>query len=141
MQAGGHVVPDGHGGKRRGALEDHADVTADFDGVDAARVDVAAVEQDFAFHARRGDRLVHPVEAPEQGRLAAPRRADDGRDMTVEEIDARAAHRAQRSEVRVQLADADTHRGAGRRFSRRRRHPRANHIRQLSHRPHQSAIE
>ena len=106
-ESGGDVVADRHRGKRRRALEHHADVASHLDRVHAARVEVAPVEEHFALHARQRHRLVHAVEAPQQRRLPAPRRADDRGHLAIGEVDRHVAHGALRSKERVELAHRD----------------------------------
>ena len=77
-QAGGDVVGDRHGRERVGLLEDHADLLAHVGQPVARRVDVLAVEEHLAGQLGAGHRLVHPVEDPQEGRLAAARRPDEG---------------------------------------------------------------
>ena len=62
--------------ERVGLLEHHADAGAQLDHVDARVVDVHAVELDRAGDPRDRDGVVHPVDAAQEGRLAAARRAD-----------------------------------------------------------------
>src|SRR5579883_856525 len=76
-QAREHVLRDRHGRERVRLLEHHADAAAHAHRIDAARVDVVAVEPDAALDAGAGEHLVHAVEAAHERRLAAARRADD----------------------------------------------------------------
>jgi hypothetical protein len=66
-QADGHVLGDGHGGKRVGFLEHHAHAAADDDRFHRRIVNVLAEQADFALHARLGDEFVHAVQGPEEG--------------------------------------------------------------------------
>jgi hypothetical protein len=52
-------------------LEHHADPPADLGGVDALAVDVVALVADRSFDPGAGYEVVHPVEAAEDGALAA----------------------------------------------------------------------
>src|SRR5699024_998608 len=72
-----HVLLDAHGGERVGALEHHADLAADVDGVDARAVDVSAVHEHLAGDAGSGDDLVHAVECAQHCGFAAARGADE----------------------------------------------------------------
>ena len=78
LEAGGHVVVDGHGGKGVGALEDHAHAAANLDrrGV---LIDVEVADADSAGDPRDGIGLVHAVEAAHKGAFAASRGADQRR--------------------------------------------------------------
>ena len=76
---GDHVVPDGHGRERVGALEHHPDRAPHGGGIDALGVDVLTVQQDLAGDPGAHDDLVHAVERAEEGGLAAPGGADEGR--------------------------------------------------------------
>src|SRR6266850_689426 len=78
LEARHHVVDDRHGGERIGALEHHSDPAPEVDRVHAPRVEVSPVDQDVAALARAGHQLVHPVDAADEGALAAARGADDG---------------------------------------------------------------
>ena len=81
-QAESHVAIDAHG-KGIGLLEDHADMAANRDGIDAGMVDVLAVEMDVPFEAETADQVVHAVQAAEHGALAAARGTDEGRDAVL----------------------------------------------------------
>src|SRR5690606_42006537 len=80
LDAREHVVGDRHRGERVGALEHHADLTADLDRVDTLAVQVDAVHDRLALDARTGDDLVHAVEGAEEGGLAAAGGPDEGGD-------------------------------------------------------------
>jgi hypothetical protein len=79
---GRDVVEDRHRRERVGALEDHADGPADVHRVHLGGVEVVVVEHDAALDAAAGDDLVHAVQRPQEGRLAAAGRADEGRHGT-----------------------------------------------------------
>ena len=66
-------------------LEDHADVGAHRDRVDALRVDVLAVVGHLALDPGAGDQVVHPVQAAQHGGLAAAGRADQRGDLVLAE--------------------------------------------------------
>ena len=59
-----------------GLLEHHADTGAKLHHVEAGIVDIFPVELDAARHPADVDGIVHPVEAAQEGRLAAARGAD-----------------------------------------------------------------
>ena len=61
-------------------LEDHPDPPPHLDPVDVAAVDVVAVVEDLALDPEARHRVVHPVEAAQEGRLAAAGGADQGGD-------------------------------------------------------------
>ena len=74
-------------GERIGLLEHHPDAGAQLNDVHVGAVDVLAVELDAAGHPGRRDGVVHPVEAAQEGRLAAARRADERGDAIVVDVD------------------------------------------------------
>jgi hypothetical protein len=80
-------------GEGVGLLEHHADPRAQLHHVHRGGVDIFAVERDRAFDPRRGDGVVHAIEGPQEGRLAAARRADEGGDMVHVDIDRHALDR------------------------------------------------
>jgi hypothetical protein len=57
-------------------LKDHAYTSANLDRVHVCSVEVEGPVQDAAFEACAGDEIVHPVEAPQQCALPAPRGTD-----------------------------------------------------------------
>ena len=77
-QAVGHVLEDGFR-EGVGLLEYHAHILAEFVDIDAAVIDVPAVDQAFAGQPRGGDQVVHAVEQAQERRLAAARGADERR--------------------------------------------------------------
>jgi hypothetical protein len=83
-QAVGDVLVD-RLGKRVGLLEDHRDAHAHLDRIDVPVDDVHAVgiKQDLALVAHVRVEVVHAVEAAQEGRLAAARRADQGGDLVL----------------------------------------------------------
>ena len=81
LEAGEDVVADAHGRERVGLLEHHADAHADLLGPHAGPVDVLAVEEHLAGERGARHQLVHAVEQPEEGRLAASGRADERGDV------------------------------------------------------------
>src|SRR5262249_11635784 len=73
-------------GERVRALEHHADAAADRDRVDAGAVDRIAVQLDLAHDAAPGNELVHPVERPQERRLATTGRSDQGGDVLADDV-------------------------------------------------------
>ena len=67
-------------------LENHADAGAQFDDVDRRIVDILLIERDLAGDAADVDRVVHAVQAAQEGRLAATGRADQRRDLALVDI-------------------------------------------------------
>ena len=80
--AEGDVVVDRHRERRR-LLEHHADAGAQQIEIDVRRENVLAVEHDLALGALIGIEIVHAVEDAQQRRLAAARRADEGRHLAL----------------------------------------------------------
>jgi hypothetical protein len=74
-------------GQRVGALEDHADVLAQLDEGDVGVVDVLVVDADFAGGGDVAVAFVDPVEAAEQGGLAAAGGPDQGGDAALADVD------------------------------------------------------
>ncbi len=81
LRPGEHVVADVHGRERVRLLEHHADAHADLLGAGAGRVDVLAVEPDLPGERGARHQLVHAVEQPQEGGLAAARRPDERGDL------------------------------------------------------------
>src|SRR5262249_33369435 len=78
----GHVVEDAHG-KRVGLLEHHPDVPAHRDRVHPPPVDLLSGEVDAALEPETANEIVHAIEGPEHGALAAPRRSDEAGDLAL----------------------------------------------------------
>ena len=73
--------------KRIGFLEHHADPPAEFHAVHLRAVDLDAIDPDAAARdPGAGDEVVHPVEAAQQGGLAAAGRADEGGDLVALDV-------------------------------------------------------
>ena len=79
------VVVDRHG-KRRRLLEHHADTGAQRVHVGVGGDDVLAVHHRPPGGALAGIQIVHPVQHPQQRRLAAAGRADHAGDLTVRQV-------------------------------------------------------
>ena len=82
LEAREDVVLDRHGWERVWALEDHTDLGADADRVNAWAVNVVAVEQDLALDVCAWDDFVHAVQGPQEGGLTATGWADERGDRT-----------------------------------------------------------
>ena len=112
-------------------LEHHADAAPQVDDVDGRGVDVLAVDMDGAFDPCAWHDVVHPVQRPQERRLAAPGRTDERGDLVRADPDRDLVEDAARPVVEIQLRDVDLGRhvrrdrrgGAGRRCdgARRRR--------------------
>jgi len=75
----GHVL-ENRLRERVGFLEHHTDARAQGRDVDLGRVQVRAVEAQAPFDSHLVDQVVQPIEAAQQGGFAAARRADEGGD-------------------------------------------------------------
>ena len=106
LEAGGHVVVDGHGGKGIGALEDHAHAAANFDRL-GVRVDVDVADADGAGDARDGIGLVHAVKAAHEGAFAAARGADQRRGVICRDVEIDVLQRVIGAVPRIQVCDFD----------------------------------
>ena len=102
-------------------LEDHPDAAADGDRIDRLREQVLAVEQDPALGAVRRDEVVHPVDRPQQRRLAAAGRADQRGDRVLGDLDVDVADRPERAVVARHVLELDDVLAARSRGRRRRR--------------------
>src|SRR5439155_27226983 len=87
LQPGGHIVVNLHRRERSGPLEHHADAAPQLDRIDTGIVDVLTVEQHFARDPAPLRQLVHAVQTAQEGRLAAPGRADQRGDRVLWEED------------------------------------------------------
>ena len=84
------------------ALEDDADVAAKRIEVDAGAGHAIAMQADFA-----GLNLLEPIDAAEQSRLAAARRADEADDLMLLDIEAQIAQDCKRAELLPDLVDLE----------------------------------
>ena len=98
-RAEGEVVVDRFRERVR-LLEDHADPAPHLDRIDVGSIQVDAVVQDRALDPRRLDEVVHPVEAPQHGRLAAAGGSDEGGDLVLADGEVDVAHGAERRRSR-----------------------------------------
>ena len=80
FQASRDVVVDRHRRERVRPLEHHADAATQRHRIDPRRVDVVIVEEHLAGDVGAGNDFVKSIQAAQEGRLAAPRRADQGGD-------------------------------------------------------------
>ncbi len=80
--AEGDILVDRHRERRR-LLEYHADARTQQIEIVSGRDDVLALEHDLALGTLAGIEVVHPVHHPEQRRLAAARRTNEGGDLTI----------------------------------------------------------
>jgi hypothetical protein len=103
----GDVLED-RAGQRHGRREDHAQLPAQLDDVDLGRVDVAAVELDRALVPGAADEVVEAVEGAEEGRLAAPGRADDPQDLVAADVEVEGLDLADVAERLAEAADLDS---------------------------------
>src|SRR5262249_10113438 len=69
-------------------LEHHADPPSDRDRVDAGTVNRIAVELDLAGDLAARDQLVHPVQGPQERRLAAARGSDQRGHVLADDVEA-----------------------------------------------------
>ena len=83
----GHIVIDGHG-KGIGLLEHHADAAAQVGDVLAGGIDVLSPVEQGAVDLHPGDQVVHPVDGPQEGGLAAAGGPDKGGDLVLRDLDA-----------------------------------------------------
>ncbi len=86
-RAVGNVVVNRHGEGIR-FLKHHADPLAQKRHVDAAGVDVFAVEEDASLYFYAGDQVVHSVQGFQKGRFAAAGRPDQRRYFFFGDVDA-----------------------------------------------------
>src|SRR5215210_393444 len=104
--AEGDVVPD-RLRERVWPLEDHSDPAPQLDRVDARGVDVGAVVEDLALRARAWHEVVHPVDGPQERRLAAAGGPDERRDPAGRDGERDLPDRAEATVPARQLAELD----------------------------------
>ena len=104
--AEGDVLVDRHRERRR-LLEHHADARAQQVDVLVGAQQVVAVEQHLAGGALAGIEVVHAVQHAQQRRLAAARRADEGRRLVGVERQADALERPAVAVEEIEIADRD----------------------------------
>src|SRR5215475_12537851 len=100
------VVVDRHRERRR-FLEHHSHARAEVGRVDPLAEDALAVEQQLALGALLGVQLEHPVEAAQEGRLAAARRTDEGGHVVAVDIQVDALQRMELPVVEVEVLGGD----------------------------------
>ena len=101
------VVSDGHRWEGVRLLENHTHLAPQEHGVHVGPVDVDAVEPDLPFIACDWDHLMHTVEAPDEGRLAATARSNNGKDPTRWDIQVDAMEDAVVAKPSLQSGDLD----------------------------------
>ena len=94
-------------GEGIGALEDHTDLLPEVEEVGAGPVDVISVDEDLPRDPDVLDEIRHPVERPEEGRLAAARRPDEGGDPVLLDVQADALEGLELPVVEIEVADFD----------------------------------
>ena len=104
--AEGDVLVDRHR-KRRRLLEHHADAGAQQIEVLLRRQHVLAVEQHLALGALVRIEVVHAVEDAQQRRLAAARRADEGRHLVLRRAAGDVLQRSAVAVIEIEVADRD----------------------------------
>ena len=102
--AEGDVLVDRHR-KRRRLLEHHADAGPQQVEIDTRIDDVEAVELHLSFGVLVRIKVVHPVEHPQQRRLPAARRADEGRHLVLVERQGDALQRPGLAVEELEIAD------------------------------------
>ena len=100
------VVADRQGQRVR-ALEDHADLLAHLDELDVRVVDVVAEDLDAARRADVAQAFVDPVDAAQEGRLAAAGRADQRGDDALLDVEVDVEQRLEGAVPEVELARLD----------------------------------
>src|SRR5204863_4696130 len=88
-------------------LEDHADMAAHRDRVDAGPADVLAVILDRAGLREAGNQVVHAVETADERALAAAGRADDRRDEVLVDVERDVLQRRPAAVEGVEALDAE----------------------------------
>ena len=102
--AEGDVLVDRHRERRR-LLEHHADAGPQQVEIDTRIDDVEAVELHLSFGVLVRIKVVHPVEHPQQRRLPAARRADEGRHLVLVERQGDALQRPGLAVEELEIAD------------------------------------
>src|SRR5690349_7252680 len=82
----------------------HADLGTDQRDIVLALQDVLAIQQDLAFGALLGIELEHAVQRAQQRRLAAARRADEGGDLLLGDVEVDVLQRVEAAVEEVQVA-------------------------------------
>src|SRR5215467_5264057 len=104
--AEGDVLEDRHRERRR-LLEHHADTGAQQVEVLPGRQDVLAVEQHLPLRTLVRVEIIHPVEHPQERRLAAARGADEGRHLLLVERHRDRLERPMVTVEELEVADRD----------------------------------
>src|SRR5918993_1404827 len=113
-RAGHHVLQRRHVREEVELLEHHADAGAEARQLSAARHGVLGAEGDepVADLQRAGRRLLQQIDAAQERRLAAARRADHHHDLAAIDLERHAAHRLDRAVALAQALGLDHHRAA-----------------------------
>ncbi len=106
-EAVGNVVIDRFR-ERIGALENHTDAAAKVD--DIERVNLLAIEKNFADDARVANRFVHAIERAQECGLAATGRADERSDFVLGNLKTQSEDGLLRTIKKVQVGDLETQR-------------------------------
>ncbi len=75
--------------------------------IDPGVVEVDPVVEDLALDPGDLDEVVHPVEAAQHGGLAAPRRADEGGDLLLADLQRHVAHCPELAVEDAEVADIE----------------------------------
>src|SRR5882724_10270341 len=126
------VLVDRHR-KRRRLLEHHADPRPQQIEVETWIEDVGMVQHQLAGGALPRIEIVHPVENAQERRLAAARRADEGRDAVGAKREVDVLQRVVFAIVEIQIARDHLRRRLGQRHRRRRSAGRTHGDRQIVH--------
>src|SRR5262245_2365434 len=109
-QPKGYVMKDAHG-KGIGLLEDHTDIAAYDDWIYVGCVNGLAAEMHMPFETKATYQVVHAIETPQGGTLAAARRTNKGRDLALLNGDMAVAHGEKFAVVQVVNLAVDNHLG------------------------------
>src|SRR6185312_8265801 len=101
-----HVLENRHW-KGGGPLKHHANAQPQVRDVDGGREDVLSIEQDLTRRAMARIKGVHAVADPQQRRLPATGRSDEGRDAAVAQREAHILQRLRETVVEVQIPHFD----------------------------------
>ena len=101
LRAEGHVFQY-RLGKWVRPLEDHPHPMPEVYGIDVGSVNILPVQENRTRNARVRDEIVHPVEGPEEGGLAAARRPDEGRNLFLFDLEVDILQGLKRSIKKIQ---------------------------------------
>lgn len=97
-----HVVVHAHR-KRVRFLEHHANTSAKQVDVDFLAVEFFPIEPNRAFNSAAFDSVVHAIEAAQEGRLSAARRANERGDLIARHVHRYAVQRMERAIVQIEV--------------------------------------